>query len=391
MRTMRISSLVQSMMDSPIDRLNQHCHRLVRQGKDMINLGQAVPGFAPPSILVEKTIEALGDPDVHLYTSDLGLPALRQAVANHLQQVYHVSTARPEEIVITAGANHAFLLACACLFEPGDRVGLLSPFFLNHHMSIHGRGATAIEILPDQNFCYSEDQLDQAIRQHQLRALVVVNPCNPTGKVFSKAELTTLLGVCQRHGIWLISDEVYSAFVYDGVPMVSVGSLPGAAERTIVLGSFSKEYAMTGWRVGWMRVPESLIPQFLKIQDYSIICAPHLSQIGATCVLADEPRYANQFLKEFSARRMALTDRLRRSRLFQLYSGDGAFFVWCRPPVDVDSNREVYELLNGPGLCVMPGSMFGDEWKSWFRISYGKQPVERLIDAADRLIEYFSH
>jgi aminotransferase len=139
-----------------------------------------------------------------------------------------------------------------------------------------------------------------------------------------------------------------------------------------------------------MCVPDSLIPQLLKIQDYSVICAPHISQIAATAVLRHQPDYALQFHSSFDSRRRVLTDRLQQSNRFSVYEGAGACFLWCRPRNGVDSTHAALGLLNEEAVSVIPGSMFGDRWSSWIRLSYGRQNEDRLIAAAERMARFFS-
>jgi aminotransferase len=172
--------------------------------------------------------------------------------------------------------------------------------------------------------------------------------------------------------------------------MISLGSLPGAAQGTIIIGSFSKSFGMTGWRVGWLRAPRSVIPHLLKVQDYSIICSPHFSQVLALTALKHAPGWPGSYLDKFSLRRKEITTILQKSGLFTIYQGDGAFFLWLRPGFDVDSESEILKLMKTTGVCIMPGYIFGENWRNWFRISYGTQPISKLREAASKIIRYFA-
>ena len=220
-----------TMADPLFDQINRRCREVRQQGRDLIDLGQAVPDFSPPNALQQAVTDALPEPRTHHYTADLGIPELRNAVAEHLQATFGVNGIGAENIVITAGANHGFQTACICLIDTGDRVGLLSPYFVNHHMAIQGCGGVPVEIMPDEEFCYSKDTIRDAVRRHDLRAIVLVNPSNPTGKAYSKEELLDILEVCRECDLLLLSDEVYREFVYGDAEMVSIGSLPGACEH----------------------------------------------------------------------------------------------------------------------------------------------------------------
>jgi aspartate/methionine/tyrosine aminotransferase len=378
------------MIDAPIDRINQERMRLESEGEPIVNLGQAIPDFTPPLVATEAAIQALrDDPRTHVYTPDPGLPELREAVARSLRLRFAASI-QAEEIVITAGANHAFLLVCSILIEPGDRVGLLSPFFLNHKMAVEGCGGAAIEICPDDDFSYSPETIERTIVDHQLRALVVVNPSNPTGKVFAREELQALIDLCRKYEIWLISDEVYGSFVYAPGVMTSLVGLPGAADCTFTIGSFSKEFGMTGWRLGWVRSPREIFSQIVKVQDYSIICASRLAQVLALAAMEGAPDWAQRHLGDFEKRRQALVSELESSGLFRLFASQGAYFVWLRPHAEVDSEREVIAIMRRGRVCVIPGAFFGTAWRGWFRISYGAQEITALQTAARRFIDYFS-
>lgn len=388
---MKISSRISEMIAAPVDRINDERLRLESEGFSILNLGQAVPDFPPPGVVRQKISDIADDLDIHRYTADPGIPELRIALARLLRDRCGIRDAQADEIIVTAGANHAFLLVCTTLLEENEQFCVLSPYFLNHKMTVEGCGGRIVEVFPDGAFNYSMARVEKSIANERVRALVIVNPSNPTGKVFTKGELEALLKLCKKHGVWLISDEVYSEFVYDPVKMISLGSLPGASQGTIIIGSFSKSFGMTGWRVGWLRAPEPVVSQLLKVQDYSIICASHLSQVLALEALTYAPDWPASHLDDFAMRRDELTTILQESGLFTIYQGDGAFFLWLRPGFDVDSGSEIFELMSAAGVCIMPGYLFGERWRSWFRISYGSQPISRLGEAAARIIRYFTH
>lgn len=377
------------MIDPPIDHINRARLRLDSEDDPILDLGQAIPDFRPPPVATAAAVEALTDPRTHVYTLDAGLPELREAVANSLRQRFAAAVGA-EEIVITAGANHAFLLACSVLLEPGDRVGLLSPLFPNHKMAVEGCGGTVVEVCPDNGSSYSMGTVERAIREQRLRALVVVNPSNPTGKVFAREELQALIDLCRRHDVWLVGDEVYGSFVYAPATMTSLVGLDDAIDCSVTIGSFSKELGMTGWRLGWVRASKALVSQILKVQDYSIICAPRLAQVLALAALQEAPDWARGHHGVFERRRSALVSALGASGLFDLFASDGAFFVWLRPRLGVDSGREVIEIMRSGRVCVMPGTFFGESWKEWFRVSYGSQNQGNVTIAAQRLIRHFA-
>src|SRR3982074_2414060 len=183
---MDLAARVLEMVDAPVDSLNQKRRQLESEGRDIINLGQAIPDFGPPPEAILKFQQYLYEDALHKYTGDAGLFELRVAVAASLGLKGNGDPVSTDEIIITAGANHAFLVACATLLNDGDGVGLLSPYFLNHVMTVQGIGGRPIELLPDESFSYDKSVVKHAIEANRLKALTIVNPSNPTGKLFSR-------------------------------------------------------------------------------------------------------------------------------------------------------------------------------------------------------------
>jgi aspartate/methionine/tyrosine aminotransferase len=382
---------VLDMVDAPVDSLNQERRRLESEGRNIINLGQAIPDFGPPLDVILSFRESLKDDALHRYTPDSGLAELRAAVAASLGPKANGEPVSADEIIITAGANHAFMVACAALINDGDAVGLLSPYFLNHIMTVQGIGGRPIELLPDESFAYTPSDIERAIKDYGLKVLTIVNPSNPTGKSFSREEVAGICDACRKTGAWIFSDEVYRRFDYSPAGHTSVLSIPETEENAIVIGSFSKEFGMTGWRVGWIRVPRRLVSQFLKVQDYSIICASHPGQIVALNAMRTQPNWAASHLAEYNSRRQTLLHFFQVQNGFQVYGGQGAIFTWFRPHMDINSQTEVLEIMKQTGVCVMPGSIFGKAWTSWFRISYGTADIDQLMESVRRIVSYFEN
>ena len=381
---------IEAMAMPCIVQLNRRRMALEAQGIPVLNAGQAIPDFLPPEAALKDWKSAMELPQSHGYTADEGLASLRAAVARSLCRDFGYNAVGEEEILITAGANHAFTILCTLLLEPGSAVGLLSPYFLNHQMAVKGSGGRVVEIAPDGDFNYAGDHVERAVEAHQLRAIAVVNPSNPTGKVFTGPELAGLMDLCKRHQIYFICDEVYRSFVYPPQTMVSAGSLPGAGEETITFGSFSKEFGMTGWRVGWIRASRTLISQLVKVQDYSLICAPHASQLLALSALEQVPHWSRLHLENYHLRKRAVCRILEGSGIFQIYEGGGAFFVWFRPLAETVSLGEVFQILEEKRVCLLPGSLFGEMWQCWYRLSFGNLDAKALCRATEAIVSYFS-
>lgn len=386
---MNVASHIHRVSEPPVESINRLRRELDPERTRIIDLGQAIPDFGPPP---EALAVLDADPlatAIHRYTPDAGLPELREAIAESLREKGD-REAHAGQILVTAGANHAFLLVCACILDAGDRVGLLSPFFLNHPMAVNGSGGQVVEVDPSEGLDYDPTAIERAVVEHRLRALVAVHPSNPSGKLFTRDEMAELVEICSRRKVWLIVDEVYREFVHQPGEGFTAGGLPGAADSAFTLGSFSKELGMAGWRVGWVKAPEAMIPYLLKVQDYSIICAPHAGQRIAAAALASRPGWTRSHLPELAARRAAILEPLADSGLFEICTGLGGFFVWFRPRTEIDSSLEAFDLVRAASVLVLPGAAFGQRWRAWFRISYGACGVEALSTAAERLICHFS-
>lgn len=381
---MKTSARVERVRPPPVDSANRRRLELEQRGQPITNLGQAIPWFGPPTAATARLSAELADPEIHRYTADAGNEALRCAIAAHAGHAVD-----SQQILVTAGANHGFHIVCAALFDESDRVGLLSPYFVNHSMALSGLGVVPVEILPDEQFCYDAEKLEQIIAHQGLQGLVLVNPSNPTGKIFSRRELEDVVDVCRRRGVWLIVDEVYRSFTPENANSVLIHEIPAARDISISLWSFSKEYGMTGWRIGALRAPKELMEKLLKVQDYSIICAPHAAQVTVLHCLRHYPQYARQFRREFEARRTTVSAILTNAKVLQVYEGPGAFFLWFRP-TEGPTNPDIYlRLMEEAGVCVMPGSAFGLHYSGWLRLSYGLVGGKELADAAARITDFF--
>ncbi|KAJ5079655.1 aspartate aminotransferase [Anaeramoeba ignava] len=370
----------------PIDAINKRRKELEATGIDIINLGQGIVDFSPPEEILQEVAK---EPGLFDYTPDPGLFSLRSEVAKRLGP-----PCKTEEIVITSGANFAFLLAATTLFNPGDAIGIFSPYYFNHQMVLSSLRLECVEIEPNDSYEYDLDQLEKITEEKKLKAIVLVSPCNPSGKVFGKAELEKIAKVCVKNQIFLLMDEVYKDFVYedglaDKIPFAH--TLEGMGDLAINLGSFSKLYGMMGYRVGWLRMPLKFIDQVIKVQDMSVICACHFSQRVALKILQKNPKFTYDYLPILKDRREKVLDRLEKSGLFEIFPSGGALFIWFRPKnMDVSADQEVFNILEKKHVCIVSGAAFGKAWKSWFRFSFGRCNVDILLEGANRLIEYFS-
>jgi aminotransferase len=385
----RIPSRVLDIELPPFDPLNVRAAELRAKGHRVISLGQAVPFFPPPPSALRAAHAALGTPEVHLYSTDPGRPSLRRGLAERLARHCGIECAL-DDLVITAGANHAFATALATLVDAGDEVILPAPYFTNHHMQVCASGAIAVEApLADQRtYHLTWDDIAPAITP-RTRAVVLCNPSNPTGAPVDTAHGRRIVEELAAREIVVISDETYLHFVY-GADHWSAASVPDWRRNVVVVGTFSKSFAMMGWRVGFVLADRAICEQATKIQDAMIICAPVISQIAAEAAVADEWEYARSFHPELVRRQQLVKARIERIRGLEWTPTHGGFFAFTRIEGCTDSTAVARHLLEEAHVVTIPGAAFGRSGQGCLRISYGSVPADALDEGLDRLETYFS-
>jgi len=383
-----VSARARGLVFPPFDILNQKAAALRQAGHRVISLGQAVPGFPPPPAALEAAHRALADPNVHRYSADAGLLSLREALCGRLREYLDVEAA-PDEVVVTAGGNQAFMLAALTVLDPGDDVLLASPYFVNHQMAIGAAGAIPIEvpIKHDTGFRARWSDIEPFLTP-RTRAVVLCTPSNPTGAVIERAELERVVRETSARGITVICDETYMHFVFDGVH-TSAGSVPGWQKNVIIIGTFSKSFAMTGWRVGYLLADRQFCEEAIKVQDAMIICAPVISQMAVEAAIRDDWNYIARFHEELRKRRSALQAALARIRALHWEPTGGGFFAFVRVPDTAHSEALATAILDRAHVVTIPGSAFGSWGEGFLRLSYGAVDAGELVDACDRLGEFF--
>jgi aminotransferase len=372
----------------PFDPLNVRAAALRAQGHRVISLGQALPFFPPPASALRAAEASLLAPDVHSYSTDPGRPSLRRVLADRLAQ--HGVQCGFEDLVITAGANHGFATALTTLVSPGEEVVLAAPYFTNHHMQVRAAGAVAVEApLADQKtYCLTWDDLAPAVTS-RTRAVVLCNPSNPTGAPVAAVHGERIVRELADRDIFVISDETYMQFVYDADHW-SAASVPGWRRNVVVIGTFSKSFAMMGWRVGFVLADRAVCEQATKIQDAMIICAPMISQIVAEGAVRDEWEYPQQFHREFIRRRQLVAERIAGIAKLEWTPTGGGFFAFARVSGCQDSSALAERLLDEAHVVTIPGAAFGKSGEGCLRLSFGSVSGEELIEGLDRLEDYFS-
>jgi aminotransferase len=383
----RIPSRVLDIELPPFDPLNVRAAELRAQGHHVISLGQALPFFPPPPSALRAAEAALQARDVHIYTTDPGRPKLRSLLAERLSE-YGISCGF-DDLIITAGANHAFATALTTLVNAGDEVVLPAPYFTNHQMQVQASGAVAVDApLADQRtYCLTWDDIAPALTP-RTRAVVLCNPSNPTGAPVTAEHGRRIVQELAGRGIFVISDETYMQFVYDGAHW-SAASVDGWRDNVVVIGTFSKSFAMMGWRVGFLLADRVICEQATKIQDAMIICAPTISQMMAEGAVRDDWSYAIRFHPEFVRRRRLVADRVAAIPQLSWSPTSGGFFAFTRIEGCRDSTALANRLLDEAHIVTIPGAAFGRTGEGCLRLSFGSVSDADLVEGLDRLERAF--
>lgn len=370
----------------PFDPLNMRAAHLRAQGHRVITLGQALPFFPPPDSALLAATEALRSPDVHAYTTDPGRPSLRRLLAERLGEFGIECGA--DDLIITAGANHAFATALTTLVNPGDEVLLPAPYFTNHFMQVQASGARPVEVpLADQeSYRVTWDDLSPSITA-RTRAVVLCNPGNPTGAPIAAADGVRIVAELAARDIVVISDETYMHFVFEGKHW-SAASARDWRRTVVVIGTFSKSFALMGWRVGFMLADRAVCEQAVKIQDAMIICAPSASQMIAEGALRDDWGYARRFQDDFLRRRQIVADRIAAIPGLSWAPAGGGFFAFTRVAGCTDSNALAVRLLEEAHVVTIPGAAFGKSGEGCLRLSFGSVSEADLVEGLDRLAAF---
>ena len=384
----------------PIARMRALAERLVRDGRSILDLGQAVAAVPPPQGVVEVLGRASG-PDLYGYTPDPGLEELREALADWLREDKGAESARPENVLVTCGANQAFVNVLLALTRPGDKVVLMGPSYFDHDFAVELAGCRVAQVpllVRGGRYRLWLRGIERELAGGA-RLVVLVSPSNPTAAVFDQEEIEAVVELCRDWKAWLVSDETYEALVYPPRTPSSAARYV-AAGRVVVLGSFSKVYAMAGLRVGFLFGPARLVEETIKVQDAVVVCAPTVSQRAALEALAHRRAYVADLVATMEERRRVLVGALETSRLFDPMPPEGATFVFARvreeslrdlgldrfaEDGDVDDIGLCEYLLEKTGVLAVPGSSFGPHGRGFVRFSYGNQPVEALSQVAEAL------
>ena len=356
---------------------------------DVISLGVGEPDFDTPREIVEAGVEALREGRTH-YTSNYGTIELRQALAAHLQHRYGVTYDPATEILITVGASEAVDLALRATCDPGDEVILHEPSYVAYIPAIVFAGGTPVMVPTrfDDDFALDPKVVEAAITP-RTKALFLGYPANPTGAVLDDAVQDELARIAVEHDLLVYSDEIYDRLAYGTYRHRALSSLPGMRERTVLMGGFSKAYAMTGWRVGWMCAPAPILEGIVKVHQYGIMSAPTVAQDAALAALQGGEPAVQAMVAEYDRRRRLLVDGLNRLAL-PTFEPRGAFYAF--PDISstgLTSDEFAEQLLREEKVAVVPGSAFGPSGEGHVRMCYATayEQLEEALVRIERFVE----
>jgi len=351
--------------------------------KEVISLGIGEPDFTTPQPILEAGIRSLHNGSPH-YTSNAGIMELRQALSLHIDKLYNVSYDPGSEIVITVGGSEALYLAMTALLNPGEEVIIPTPCFVSYQAEVLLAGGVPVEIAccMENNFDLDPAVIEAAVNP-RTKAILLSFPNNPTGAVASRATLLEVARIAEEHDLIVISDEIYDRLVY-GLPHVCFPTLPNMRKRTILLGGFSKDYAMTGWRIGFAAGPVDLLRAMNRVHQYTIMCAPTTAQEAAVIALTDSEQFVQDMITEYDRRRKLIVGGLNQLGL-PTFEPHGAFYAFPQVSITgLDDETFANRLLQEEHVAVVPGSAFGAGGAGFVRCSYATS-YEKIEEALIRI------
>ena len=354
--------------------------------KDVISLGIGEPDFTTPAPILEAGIASLRHGDTH-YTSNAGIMELRKTLSAHLDLHYKVSYDPQDELIITVGGSEALYLAANALLNPGDELIIPTPCFVSYQAETVLAGGIPVEIpcRYEDNFEVDPKAIAAAITP-KTRAILISFPNNPTGAVASRECLLEIAKLADRHDLIVISDEIYDRLVY-GHKHVCFADLPGMRQRTLLLGGFSKDYAMTGWRIGFVAGPAEILKGLLRVHQFTVMSAPTMAQVAAMTALREGEEHIQKMVTEYDRRRKLIVSGLNQIGL-PTFEPKGAFYAFPKiSGTGLDDEAFATRLLQEELVAVVPGNAFGKGGEGFVRCSYATA-YEKIEVALSRIEKF---
>jgi len=391
----KISRRAALISPSPTLAIDAKAKALKAQGVEVINFSAGEPDFDTPQHIKAAAVQALEEGFTR-YTPVAGIPELRREVARYFS--LRGLSYSPEEIVVSCGAKQSLYNALQVLLEEGEEAVLISPYWVSYHEQVKLAGGKPVVVHTDsaEGFKVTPEALEAALTP-RTRAVILNSPCNPTGAVYTRQELESLAELARERDIWVISDEIYSALLYDGLQHVSIASFPGMKERSIVVDGASKTYAMTGWRIGFAAAPLPIAQAMISIQSHSTSNPNSIAQKAVLAALRGSQEPVEKMRLEFDRRRLMMLEGLRAIPGIKCHRPGGAFYLF--PDVGellgrrfrgriLSSSLEIAEvLLEEFRVAVVPGEAFGAP--GYLRLSYAtsRDQIEKGLKALSLFVE----
>ncbi len=362
---------------------------IVSEMKDAISLGVGEPDFDTPWHIREEGIYSL-EKGRTFYTANAGLKELRVEIANYVSRKYDVTYSPDSEIMVTVGGSEAIDIAMRAMLDPGDEVLVPQPSYVSYTpcATLAGGVPVVIELEEKDQFRLTPEKLLEKITP-RTKLLVLPFPNNPTGAIMEREDLERLVPIIEEHDLFVLSDEIYAELTYNGKPHVSIASLPGMRDRTVLINGFSKAFAMTGWRLGYACAPSVILKQMLKIHQFAIMCAPTTSQYAAVDALKNSDDDVRRMCESYDQRRRYLLHAFAEMGM-DCFEPLGAFYVFPNiKRFGMSSDDFALRLLEEERVAVVPGTAFGACGEGFLRVSYAYS-LKSLKEALGRIERFVS-
>lgn len=360
---------------------------IAEEMEDVISLGVGEPDFFTPWHIRKTGIQTLENGKTR-YTANAGLIELRKEIADFYRNKHHVEYNPKNEILVTVGGSEGIDMCIRTMISPGDEVLVVEPSFVCYKPIVEMCGgiAVALETKNENSFRLTAEELEAAVTD-KTKLLVLPYPNNPTGAVMREEDLIAIAKVIEKHNLFVLSDEIYSALTYGDKPHVSIASISGMQERTVVINGFSKTYSMTGWRLGYALGPKPIIEQMTKLHQFAIMSAPTNSQYAAIEALKNGDRDIEKMRDEYDVRRRFTVNAFREIGL-DCFEPEGAFYIFpCIKSTGLTSDEFCEQLIMSKHVAVIPGNAFGECGEGFIRVSYCYS-IENIKEAVKRIGEF---
>jgi len=392
-RKKNISKRVQQIVISPIKEMSILADEFRRKTRgDIISFGQGIPYLDTPPYIKRALRKALGEKDTARYTLEPGIPELRVSIAKNLEKTKRIATVDPfKEIMVSTGCQEAIACALATVIDPGDEVLLPSPAFASYSEQILQFGGVPVFVPLNEKagWAFDADACKKRITK-KTKVILFSHPSNPTGTLFDHSALEAIARITRMHDLIVISDETYDFLTYEGGEHISIASFETMRDRVILCGSFSKKYALTGYRVGYAFASEGILDHMLKVHDALTICAPAISQKAAIAGLSGPQDSVKEFIKKFTFNRKLVCEELdAMSTAFSYHPPMGAYYVFPKVKnLRISSFNLALKLLYEARIIVIPGAAFGPNGEGHLRLSFCCRPAE-IREGFRRLAQWF--